>query len=342
MKRRRVLVLMHHDLVPPDSIEGLSPQQVHTFAMEYDVLHSLGELGHEVRPLGVQDELAPIRAAIEEFRPHVVFNLLMHFHGVGIYDAYVVSYLELLRTPYTGCNPRGLLLANDKSVAKTLLSYHRIPTPRFFTVRRGRLPGPLRGMAYPLFVKSSAEHSSAGIAQASVVHDGESLAERVTFVHESVGTDAIVEEYVEGRELNVSVLGNRRLRTFPAWELRFTKLPEGSEPIATSKVKWDLAYQKRIGIENGPARDLEDATVARLQHLARRTYRVLGLSGFARIDFRLSPEGRVVVLEANPNPDLCHDEDFADAARADGLAYPTLLERILGLGIRHSAPWKEV
>lgn len=341
MRRLRVLVLMHHDLVPPESIEGLSPEEIHPFAMEYDVLQALGELGHEARGLGVKDELVPIREAIEEFRPHVVFNLLMHFHGVGIYDAYVVSYLELLRTAYTGCNPRGLLLANDKSVAKTLLSYHRIPTPRFFVVRRGRAPRPPRPMAWPLFVKSAAEHSSTGIAQASVVHDAESLADRVAFVHEHVGTDAIVEEYVDGRELNVSVLGNLRLRTFPVWELRFTKLPEGSEPIATSKVKWDLKYQERIGIENGPAGDLPPETVARLQKLARRVYRVLGLSGFARIDFRLAPDGRIVVLEANPNPDLCHDEDFADAARADGLAYPDLLQRLLGLGLRYAAPWKE-
>lgn len=341
MRRLRILVLMHHDLVPPESIEGLSPQEIHPFAMEYDVLHALAELGHETRGLGVQDELAPIREAIEAFRPHIVFNLLMHFHGVGIYDAYVVSYLELLRTAYTGCNPRGLLLANDKSVAKTLLSYHRIPTPRFFVVRRGRTPRPPRSLAYPMFVKSAAEHSSTGIAQASVVHDEASLSERVGFVHEHVGTDAIVEEYVEGRELNVSVLGNLRLRTFPAWELRFTKLPEGSEPIATSKVKWDLKYQERIGIENGPAQDLPDETRERLRKLARRVYRVLGLSGFARVDFRLAPDGRIVVLEANPNPDLCHDEDFADSARADGLEYPELLQRLLGLGLRYAAPWKE-
>lgn len=341
MRRQRVLVLMHHDLVPPDSIEGLSPQEIHPFAMEYDVLQGLAELGHEVQGVGVRDELAPIRAAIDAFRPHIVFNLLMHFHGVGIYDAYVVSYLELLRRAYTGCNPRGLLLANDKAVAKTLLSYHRIPTPRFFVVRRDRRPRPPRGPAFPLFVKSAAEHSSTGIAQASVVRDEASLAERVAFVHEHVGTDAIVEEYVEGRELNVSVLGNRRLRVFPVWELRFTKLPEGTEPIATSKVKWDLEYQKRLGIETGPAGDLPEEVVARIQRLARRVYRVLGLSGFARIDFRLAPDGRLVVLEANPNPDLCHDEDFADAAKADGLAYPALLERVMSLGLRYAAPWKE-
>jgi D-alanine-D-alanine ligase len=341
VKRLRVLVLMHHDLVPPDSIEGLSPEEIHPFAMEYDVLHALAELGHETRGLGVQDELAPIREAIGSFRPHIVFNLLMHFHGIGIYDAYVVSYLELLRTAYTGCNPRGLLLANDKSVAKTLLSYHRIPTPRFFVVRRGRTPRPPRRLAWPLFVKSAAEHSSTGIAQASVVHDPDSMAERVRFVHEHVGTDALVEEYVEGRELSVAVLGNQRLRTFPTWELRFTKLPEGTEPIATSKVKWDLRYQKRIGIEQGPAADLPEETAARVPRLARRVYRVLGLSGFARIDFRLAPDGRLVVLEANPNPDLCHDEDFADSAKADGLAYPELLQRLLGLGLRYAAPWKE-
>jgi D-alanine-D-alanine ligase len=340
VKRLRVLVLMHEELVPPAQLEGLTEQQIHTFKMERDVLEGLRALGHEVQAVGVRDELSPIRQTIEGWRPDVVFNLVMHFHGIGIYDAYVVSYLELLRCPYTGCNPRGLILTSDKVLSKKLLTWHRIPVARFGAVARGRTPRVPRGLRYPLFVKSTAEHSSTGIAQASVVRDEHALVERVAFVHEQVGTDALVEEYVEGRELYVGVLGNERLTTFPVWELTFENLPDGAEPIATAKVKWDVGYQKRLGVKTGPARNLPVELERRLLRLSRRIYRALGLSGFARVDFRVTPAGEIRVLEANPNPDLSRDEDFAKSARRTGVGYPPLLQRILGLGLRYGAPWK--
>jgi len=340
VKRLRVLILMHEELVPPDSLEGLSEQEVIRIAMEYDVRVALEELGHDVRVLGVKDELGPIRRAIEEWRPHVAFNLLMHFHGIGIYDAYVVSYLELLRCPYTGCNPRGLMLANDKVTAKKILAFHRITTPRFALYRRGRAVRAPARLEFPLFVKSAAEHSSMGIAQASIVHDEAELRERVDFVQRTIGTDAIAEEYVEGRELYVGVMGNRRLEAFPIWELTFDRLPEGSAPIATSKVKWDPEYQERVGVRTARARGLDAEQEAEITRTAKRIYRALGLSGFARIDFRLRPDGRLFVLEANPNPDLCHDEDFAVSAAESGIPYLELVQRIVSLGRRWSAPWK--
>ena len=340
MKRLRILVLMHEELMPPAQTEGLSEQEIYTFKMERDVLAGLRELGHDVQAVGVRDELSPIRQAIDGWSPDVVFNLVMHFHGIGIYDAYVVSYLELLRCPYTGCNPRGLILTSDKVLSKKILTWHRIPVIRFGAVPRGRKPKLPRGLRYPLFVKSTAEHSSTGIAQASVVRDDEALAERVTFIHEQVGTDALVEEYVEGRELYVGVLGNERLTTFPVWELTFDNLPDGTEPIATAKVKWDVGYQKRLGVKTGPARNLPPGLERQLLRLSRRIYRALGLSGFARVDFRVTPEGEIRVLEANPNPDLCRDEDFAESALRAGVDYPTLLQRLLSLGVRYGAAWK--
>ena len=340
MKRLRVLVLMHEELMPPANHAELGEQEVYTFKMERDVLDGLRELGHDVQAVGVRDELAPIRQAIDGWRPDVVFNLVMHFHGIGIYDAYVVSYLELLRCPYTGCNPRGLILTSDKVLSKKILTWHRIPVIRFGTAPRGRKPRLPKGLRYPLFVKSTAEHSSTGIAQASVVRDASALEERVAFVHDQVGTDALVEEYVEGRELYVGVLGNERLTTFPVWELTFENLPERTKPIATAKVKWDLDYQKRVGVKTGPATELAPELERRLLRLSRRIYRALGLSGFARIDFRVTEDGEIRVLEANPNPDLCRDEDFAESARRLGLTYPQLLQRILGLGLRFGAAWK--
>lgn len=341
MKRRRVLVLTHEELVPPDSLEGLSEAELYKIQMEVDVLAGLRALGHDLQTVGVKDEVSPIRAAVEGFRPHVVFNLVTHFHGIGGYDAYVVSFLELLRQPYTGCNPRGLFLSSDKVLTKKILGWHRVPMPPFLVVPRGRPPRKLQRLSFPLFVKSSAEHSSTGIAQASIVRDAKALRERVRFVHEHVGTDALVEEYVPGRELYVSVLGNERLTTFPVWELRFEHLPEGTAPIATHRVKWDLEYQKKIGVKVGAARGLDDDVLRTLDRTARRVYRALGLSGYARIDFRLTPDGRILVLEANANPDLCREEEFAMAARRAGLGYRPLVQRILSLGMRYGAAWKE-
>jgi D-alanine-D-alanine ligase len=340
MRRLRVLVLTHEDLVPPDSLDGHQASEIELWRKEYDVASGLRELGHEVQILGVSHDLTPIRQHVEGWQPHVVFHLLMEFQDVAVYQAHVASYLELLRVPYAGCNPRGLLLARDKALTKKILRYHRIAAPAFAVFPAGRAIRVPKDLGYPRIVKSVDEEASLGIAQASVVHDAEALRERVAFVHRRLATDAIAEQYIPGRELTIGVIGNDRLQTFPVWEMFFEKLPEGSEPIATARVKWDLAYQRRVGIETGAAVDLPAGMAEHIAHLARRTYRALGLSGYARVDLRLAEDGRAFVIEANPNPDLRRDEDFAASAAAAGIDFPTLLQRILNLGLRHRWPWK--
>src|SRR6266480_6544596 len=308
MKRLRVLVLLHPDLMPPDSVEGRSEQEIHRWKTEYDVVSTLRTAGHEVRPLGVQDELKPIRDEIESWKPHVVFNLLEQFHGEAVYDQNVASYLELLRTPYTGCNPRGLMLARGKDLSKKLLAYHRIPLPAFavFPMRRKVRRPPRLGL--PLIVKSLNEDASYGIAQASVVESDEKLAERVGFIHERIGTAAIAEQYIEGRELYVGVLGNERLRVLPIWELEFGSMAPGARLIATEKVKHDPDYQERRGILHGPAKDLAPQLCARIERAAKRIYRTLELDGYARIDFRLSADGIPHYIETHPNPEIARSE----------------------------------
>jgi D-alanine-D-alanine ligase len=256
-----------------------------------------------------------------EWKPDVVFNLLEEFNGIVTYDQHVVAFLELMRQPYTGCNPRGLLLARDKVLCKQLLAFHRIPTPQFAVFRRGERFHVPRRLRFPLFVKSATEDASLGIAQASVVEDAARLRERVQFMHEQIGSDALVEEYIEGRELYVGVLGNERLTRLPVWEMKFGSLPDSMPAIATRKVKWDRAYQQKYGITTARGRDLPPQVLARLDRLARRIYRALHLSGYARIDFRLRADGMLYVLEANPNPNIEREEDFAAAARAAGVGY---------------------
>jgi len=336
MKKLRILVLVHPDLLPPDSSKGYSEQEINEWKTEYDVVRTLRRAGHDVRPLGVHDELKPIREEIDSWKPDVVLTLLEQFHGEAIYDQNVVSFLELMHVPYTGCNPRGLVLARGKDLCKTLVHYHRIPVPAFavFPMRR-KVQRPAR-LALPLIVKSLNEHGSYGISQASVVDTDEKLAERVSFIHERIGTPAIAEQYIEGREIYVGVIGNERLRVLPVWELEFGNMPQGDWLIATEKAKHDTDYQERRGILHGPAKNLAPELVARIQRIAKRIYRTLELDGYARIDFRLASDGTPYFLEANPNPEIAESQEFASAARHDGIKYRDLLHRILALGMQRA------
>ena len=340
MKPRRVLVLMHESLVPPASLKGLSDKEIDEFRTEYDVTAALEKAGHEVRALGLGDNLAELRSIITEWKPDVAFNLLEEFQGIVTYDQYVVAFLELMKLPYTGCNPRGMMISRDKALSKQILAYHRIPTPGFAVIKKGqryRLP---RKLKFPLFVKSVTEDASLGISQASLVQDAEKLQERIQFIHDQTNSDALIEEYIEGRELYVGVLGNDRLRTFPVWEMDFGTLPDVMAGIATRKVKWDRRYQKKHGIRTGAAQNLPEGCAAYLDKLSKRIFRSLYLSGYARMDFRMRPDGSVFVLEANCNPNISREEDFADSALAAGMEYPALLEQIIRVGNNYQAAWR--
>lgn len=340
MKSLRIIVLMHEDLIPPDSLEGKTDKEIAAWKTEFDVVKTLRHLGHEVTCVGVRSNLDVIRDAIEKHKPHVAFNVLEEFHGVSVYDQAVVSVLELLRQPYTGCNPRGLMLAHDKALCKKILAYHRLPTPKFAVYPVGKKIVPSKRHEYPVLVKSLTAEASLGISHASIVTSDEKLIERVEFIHRTVGTDAIAEQYIEGRELYVGIMGNQRLQSFPIWEMTFENLPDDSPNIATSKVKWDEAYQRKVGIKTGLVQDMDPALASRITAICKRAYRMLNLTGYARMDLRLSREGVPYLIEANPNPNISHGEDFAESARFAGLDYDALLQRILNLGLRYRAAWR--
>jgi D-alanine-D-alanine ligase len=325
---------MDQDLVPPDDISGLTDEQLEPFKTEYDVVSTLYNIGHEVHPLGVSTDLGVVRQTIEEQKPHIVFNLLEEFSGEAVFDQNVVSYLELLRLPYTGCNPRGMMLARDKALSKQILSYHRIAVPDFAVCPKGRAIKRPKRLKFPLIVKSLIEEASLGISRASIVEDDQHLKERVIFIHEVIGTDAIVEEYIEGREFYIGLLGNHRLHVFPVWELLFTKAGIDIPLLATAKVKWDTKYQKKLGVTTRQADDLPAETIRQMKKLSKRIFRYLGMCGYARMDLRMTPEGKIYVLEANPNPQLAYGEDFAESAHAAGVSYEELIQRIVNLGLR--------
>ena len=334
-RKLRVIMLGHADLIPPDTLDGVEDKAKEPWRTEYDVVSTLRGMGHEVWPVGVRNELGVIREALEEHKPHITFNLLEDFDGYPLFDQHVVSFLELGKQKYTGCNPRGLTLAHDKALTKKILAYHRIAVPRFafFPLKRKvRLPKRLR---FPVFVKSVSDEGSVGIAQASLVRGNEKLVERVDFIHRQNQTHAMAEEYIEGREIYVGVIGNERLQAYTPWELMIKNLPEGAPLIATGKAKWDVEYQKKIGLVTQPAK-LELQVEKEFERLSKRIYRILGLSGYARIDYRLTEDGRMYVLEVNPNPQIAHKVDFADSAEHCGVKYGALLQKIITLGMSYN------
>jgi D-alanine-D-alanine ligase len=341
MKKLRVMALMDEELVPPDSMEGCSDEEVLNWKTEYDVCQTIRELGHDLLKLGVSTDTGVIRDALLDWKPHIVFNLLEEFHGVAVYDQHVASYLELMKQPYTGCNPRGLMLAHDKVLCKQILQYHRIATPKFMVYELGSKIVPSKKAKYPLFVKSATEDASFGLSKDSIVNTPEELIDRVQFLYDEVKTDALVEEYIQGREFYVGVLGNNRLQVLPIWELLMTKLPAGEPNIATAKVKWDYKYQKKLGVKTQEVKDLPKEVSAGIVRLCKRIYRGLFMTGYARIDLRVTADGQIYVLEANPNPNLSYGEDLAESAHAAGLEYNELIQKILNLGLSYRPAWQE-
>ena len=298
---------------------------------EAQILQTLQALGHPCELFGVFNNTDLIRQKIQAYQPDVIFNQVECFNQISAYDQNIVSYLELQGVPFTGCGSVGLTLCKHKAISKQILSYHRVRVPEFTVVPRGRPPVRPKRLKFPIFIKPLKQEASYGIAQASFVETDDQFKQRATFIHERFEQDAIAEEYIDGRELYVSILGNGRLRVLPIRELKFKEVPEDEPKIATFKAKWDEAYRQRWGIENYFASDLEPAVVQRINRTCRRIYRLLAIDGYARLDLRLTPDGQIVFIEANPNPVLARDEDFAESARKANLPYPKLIERIVSL-----------
>jgi D-alanine-D-alanine ligase len=333
-KKLTVILLADERLLPDGDLSTFSGKERMLRKTEYDVKHAIESLGHTLIAVGVSNDLHTIRDAIDAHKPDIVFNLAEEFNHVGHFDQHVVSFLELLRQPYTGCNPRGLTIARDKALTKKILAYDGLKVPEFaiFPMRRTtKRPGSL---AFPLFVKSLTEEGSIGISGASIVRDDVKLMERVDFIHRTATSAALAEEYIEGREIYVSIMGNERVTVLPAWEFFVENRPDGAPLIATGRGKWDPAYQDQAGVMTGPA-EISSKLATKLEKLSRDIYRLLGLSGYARLDFRVTAAEDAYLLEANPNPQIASDEDFASAAEAAGIEYPELIERLIRFGMNY-------
>ena len=335
MKKLRVMMLTHAYMIPPDDLQNRNDPRIESFRTELDVREALVNLGHEVTIVGLIDDITPVRKSIEEWKPDIVFNLMEAFAENGALAYYIVSYLDMMGVPYTGCNPRGLLLASDKSISKQLLTYHRIRVPKFYTLPHNKKINlsHIAKYPYPMIVKSAIEQGSVGIAQASLVTTPEELQQRAEQLFSMLDGDAIVEQYIEGRELYVTVMGNKRLQVLPTRELVFNNVDDNIHRIATYNVKWNKKYRDRWGISYQFSRTLPAKVAENIPKLAKRIYKILDITSYARLDLRLTDDGKIYVLEANPNAAIAKDDDVACSAEKAGLNYEKLIQKILNMGL---------
>lgn len=334
-RKRKLKVLALFDAMSPESSQHdlKTYLEVEERKTEADVLKALGELDHTVEHLAIFDDLDVLRQKLQTFEPNVIFNLADQFKNNRGFDQNIAAFLAMHGVPFTGCGSTGMMLCRHKGISKKILGYHRVRVPGFVTIARGKRIGRPKQLRFPILVKPLKEQASLGISQASFVENDDQFRERVQFIHEKFDNDVIAEEYIEGRELYVSVMGNHKLQVFPIRELVFREVPPDEPKIATYRAKWDEEYRKRWGLENRFAEGLEPALATQIIQTCKRIYRLLTIDGYARIDLRLTKNNELYFIEANPNPMLADGEDFALSAQRAGLKYPDLIDRILRLAL---------
>ncbi len=332
MATRQLHILLLFDLskkISPDEY----PELLKTEGWKDDaqLVNSLKRLGHKVRLFGLYDEIEPLMKELTENRPDMVFNLSEAAHNDRRFEPHIVALLELLGIKYTGAGPDALMISKDKGLSKKILAYHRVPVPKFVIASRSKPPRNLKRFQYPAFVKPLKLEASEGISQVSLASNEKDALERMRYIHEKLEADVIIEEFIDGRELYVGILGNERLTAFPPRELFFKEVPEGEPKFATYRAKWDDNYRERWGIDTGPAGRIPEELEEKIVETCKNAYRALGLKGYGRVDLRVKPNGEIYVIEVNPNPAIAKDDDFMMAAAKMGLDYDAVVARILNL-----------
>lgn len=316
----RVLLLTHPELRPD--------RKTVRSKTEYDVWRALRSLGHVVEILPLQGSIRPLDQSLARFKPEAVFNLLEEFRDEAIFDFHVVSFLESMGIPFTGCNPRGLVISRHKIWSTRIAAGLQIQVPRTELVR-GHLAQIERRLGFPTFVKFNREDASLGITNKNVVHNLGQLRSVVRKMKSCMGSEVLAQEFVAGREVSVSLWGNQTPVALPPWELHLPSL----DSVATSKVKFESGYRKAKGIR---ARRYKGAASESMKMMAAKLYGALDMNGYARFDFRVCPRRGPFLIDVNANPNLARDEDFACSARATGWTYLDVIRRILALAVGYS------
>ncbi len=316
---------------PPEKkpVRGKRRKKKREKADREEIFEALGKLGHE--PFyQVLDGAEKTLVALARLDVDLVFNLTESYAGDDTKDMNIAAYLELLDCRYTGAGPHALYLAQDKALAKKIFAFHGIKTPYFATSYRGKLDHS-HDISFPLIVKPTSEDGSIGIDNGSVVESVKELMERIHYIQQEFDSPALIEEYIEGREIYAAIIGNESPEVLPMVELDLSKLPKGTPKIAGKEVKWDKETEAYKVTKSAPAEDLEESTIKRLSETALSVYQALKLRDYGRVDMRLTKKGEVFVIEANPNPWLASTAEFAMAAKKAGRSYTDLIREIVDL-----------
>ncbi len=299
---------------------------------EKDVKSTITKLGHEVIPFGIFDDIEPFLKIVKDEKPDLVFNMSEAFSGKRDFEPNLTALMQLVGVPFTGAGPMSLQLCKDKGLTKIILGYHQIRTPKFIVAKKSRPLQSLKKFQFPAFIKPLQLESSEGISQVSYAENEKEALARVKFIHERLGVDAIIEEFIDGREVYVSILGNEKLSVFPPRELFFKQVPDDEPKFATFRSKWDQDYRKKWGIDSGWIADMPESTQKKIFEVCKKIYRLLHIQGFGRIDLRVKDD-KVYFIEANPNPSIARKEDYALSANKAGVEYEDLIAKIISLSL---------
>jgi D-alanine-D-alanine ligase len=331
MKSLKIILLFDLSIQLP-AFEYEKYWQTPDWKSENDVRMALIKLGHQVIPFGIFDDLQGFLKLVSEEKPDLVFNMSEAFSGQRGLEANLPSVMQLLGVPFTGSGPVSLQLCKDKGLTKIILSHHDIQTPQFIVAKKGRPVESLKKFQFPAFIKPLQLESSEGISLSSYVQNEKEALSRVQFIHDKLGADAIIEEFIDGREVYVSVLGNDKLTTYPPRELFFKQMQKTEPKFATYKSKWDKDYRKKWGIDTGWMNDTTEPFQKKLSETCKKIYRLLHIQGFGRIDLRIKGEN-IYFIEANPNPSIAKKEDFSLSAQKAGIDYTELISKIVSLSL---------
>jgi len=336
MRTLKVLLLFDSPYSTPRGYDFKKEFKDLDWGAESNIYNALVANGHKVSLLGLFNDINPLLEEVRENKPDIIFNAVEVFNQKSYLDKNVVSVLEMLGIPYTGASAISLLICCNKALSKKILSFHKIKTPHFYTFYKNRRIWLPKRVNLPLIVKPLNEEASRGISQASVVDSEEAMVERVKFIHESVKDDAIVEEYIDGREFYVSMLGNKRVVVFPLREMKFGDFGEDEPRVATYKAKWDQDYRQKRGIKNEFAGRLPNGLVEKVGEVCKRAYKVLNIQCYARFDIRITSDSKINIIEANANPCLEEYDEVGQSAIKAGIPYNKLIQKIIILGLKRA------
>lgn len=331
IKSLKILVIFDLAEEAPFTQDYSESLKTEDWKTENDVITTLLDLNHEVRLLGLFDDISPLIHELKNHPPDLVFNLCETLRNDRKLEPHIVSLLELYNVKYTGCSSHSLFLCKDKGLSKKILTYHRIKVPQFEV---SHLKRPLKGLGkfhFPAMIKPIDLEGSEGINEMSYVENEKDALERVKFLHDKFKTDVIIEEYINGKEIYLGMIGNEKITPFKPWEVFFEQMSDEDPKIATYKVKWDLNYRKKWGIKNALAKDLSKETILKMNDVCKKIYKIFLMRGYGRIDLRVKENGEIYFIEANPNPCLAIDEDFASSGIQSGFTYKEIISKILNL-----------